>query len=126
LHGSEDVSYIHALQQAGYTVIKAISCIPSNTTISMVRQRIEMYRSCIILLDVEKDHPHEKFSKSFLNVICRTREIMVAGGITTDDLPSLLAEPCPWGFDVARGIETDGVVDMQKISTLCALLHSYS
>lgn len=126
LHGSEDVSYVCALQHASCTVIKAISCIPSQTNVSALSKRIEMYKSCIVLLDVEKNHPHEKFPKSFLSEICKRWDVMFAGGISINDIPLLMTEPRPWGLDVARGIETDGIVDIRKISAMCTLLHSYS
>ena len=58
-------------------------------------------------------------------VIAAKFSVMIAGGLTPDNVGELLQVINPWGVDVSSGVETDGKKDMVKIKTFIEVVRRF-
>jgi phosphoribosylanthranilate isomerase len=52
--------------------------------------------------------------------------VLISGGLRPDNIAEAVQKAQPWGVDVASGVETDGVKDVQKIRDFVAKAKSAS
>lgn len=111
LHGDEDGEYIRRLKSlVTVTVIKAVG---------VENGRVMPYpRECdIVLLDSVDRQARGGTGK---RVAWRrykeiTKPVMLAGGITPENVKEALSAVAPFGVDSSGGVETDGVKDAGKV-----------
>jgi phosphoribosylanthranilate isomerase len=56
------------------------------------------------------------FDWSIAADVTRRYDVLLAGGLTPDNVGEAITTASPWGVDVSSGVETDGVKDSSKIS----------
>ena len=56
------------------------------------------------------------FDWSLATEVSKRYEILLAGGLTPENVGRAIATAAPWGVDVSSGVETGGTKDRQKIA----------
>lgn len=111
LHGDEDGSYIRRLKSlVPVTVIKAVG-------VSDGRAAAYPAECDIVLLDSCTATSRGGTGKSIFwrRYDELDKPVILAGGITAENVKAALAAVRPWGVDTSGGVETDGVKDAAKI-----------
>lgn len=109
LHGDEDVKYclnFKGLKFKGVSLIKAIRIKDKESLRS-----IEDCPSDAILLDAYKSNVYGGTGKGFdrsLAVLAKEygRRLIISGGLTPDNVYSVIKEISPYGVDVSSGVES--------------------
>lgn len=130
LHGSEDPAFCRRVRETfGVRVLRVFSVAGSETggepagPAESPEAALSPFAGCIdgLLLDTAGGGTGKTFEWSripdYLAWARRTGiPLLVAGGLTPDNVADLLAEYEPDGVDVSSGVETDGVKDIAKIT----------
>ncbi len=107
LHGSEDEEYITAVRSSlGIPVIKSFGI--SEGQLSLARET----SADMVLIDPGRGSG-EAFDYSLLNGIGRS--IIIAGGLTPDNVGETIRRVRPYGVDTSSGIESEGSKDREKM-----------
>lgn len=113
LHGDEDEDYIRALKAAtGREVWKAF-CVRSPADLEQAKRS----PADMLVLDNGKG-TGERFDWSLLSGF--DRPYFLAGGLNPQNTVGAVKQLHPYGIDLSSGIETDGVKDKGKLSSVIA------
>lgn len=112
LHGAEDQAYINNLKNVG--IIKAIG-LSRDFVISQVEDEIDKYVADYFLLDRINRGEGEVLNLEKVKVLTQKYSIILGGGLIPESVGHIVSTAHPDGVDVAGGIETDGVEDIEKI-----------
>jgi phosphoribosylanthranilate isomerase len=121
LSGHEDWDYCQCIDKP---LIKVIHVKPG-TQPAQVLAEINSRRVCrapeslIFLLDTHYTDISGGGGRTFnWDIACQAGQsgpVMVAGGLTPDNITQLLEHCRPWGVDISSGVESAGRKDMNKI-----------
>lgn len=114
----------HYCQDINRPVIKVIHVAPDSTAEQLQSEiekgcRLPLKHDLICLLDSRFDKTYGGTGRTFdwqlaKEVSIRYR-VIVAGGLTPDNVGRLVREVKPWGVDTASGVESNGRKDTTKI-----------
>lgn len=115
LHGDEDKEYIEKVKrQTEKEVWKAVRV----RTAEDIKKAMELPADKLLLDSFSKDSYGGTGKVMDFDVLKQAviqKPYFIAGGLTIDNLPAILADTEPYGIDISSGIETGGVKDRDKM-----------
>jgi len=118
-----DESWSFCLQIA-HPITKTVHVGPETTAEQVLAQIIEGSRALrgrdiSFLLDTKLGNASggtgHRFDWSIVPTVARRFSVIIAGGLTPDNVAQAIKTINPWGVDVSTGVETGGVKDLKKI-----------
>jgi phosphoribosylanthranilate isomerase len=120
LHGSENEAYVQAMTRP---VVKAVPVSGDDTA------GIDRWPSGVtVLLDVhdpvKKGGTGKTIDWATAAAVAARRDIVLAGGLTPENVGEAITRVRPFGIDVSSGVETTpGIKDHKRIKALFEALH---
>ena len=120
LHGSEDSEYVRAMTRP---VIKAVAVVGSQTP------DVNAWPSNVtVLLDVhdpvKKGGTGQTIDWTVAASVASRRNVLLAGGLTPQNVGDAIARVRPYGIDVSSGVEVEpGIKDHGRIKALFEAVH---
>jgi phosphoribosylanthranilate isomerase len=121
LSGQESIEYCRDI---AFPVIKAIH-IGVDAKAELILAQVQKWYEAMVgqkflcLLDTVIDGRYGgtgvTFDWQIAKAVASRFPLMVAGGLTPENVAQLIREVKPWGVDVASGVETNGRKDTEKI-----------
>ena len=113
LHGHEDERYIACLRRlSNRPIVQAF-----RVKTAADAKRAQDSAADLILLDSGAG-TGTAFDWSLIRGV--TREYLLAGGLTCENVAEAIRSLSPWGVDVSSGIETNGFKDREKMAAFVA------
>ncbi len=112
LHGDEGMEFIRLLHAP---VIKTF-LLNKQVKFESIMRKIALYQVAYYLLDITKGE--DDTILSYINEIKKflyQDKLFLSGGLTVKNIAPLLSEYQPFAFDIARGIESNGKIDILKM-----------
>ena len=116
-HGEESAEYCRSFN---LPYIKALRVAESTELLALERRYPD---ADAILLDSHVVDAYGGTGKTFEWHRARyggTKPVILAGGLTAENVESAISLAKPYGVDVSSGVETHGVKDKEKIKRFCA------
>lgn len=123
LHGEEDGEYMKEIKA---NIIKklVISTVVKGFFLTELKEQVsgKRFRTSgndnikYFLLDRAMQGQGEMVNLEYAKEIAKQFPIFFAGGLTPDNVASVVASVAPFAVDVAGGIETDGKIDYEKMN----------
>ena len=121
LSGDETPDYC---QQIEWPIIKVIH-VPNDKTAAQITSeaarwhRASLKQEVIFLLDAKVGNSFggtgQTFKQQLAKRVSAKLPVIIAGGLTPENVGRLVTDVRPWGVDVSTGVETDGKKDTTKI-----------
>jgi phosphoribosylanthranilate isomerase len=98
---------------------RAIKAIHIDDRTTLVQERCERFPAAFVLFDARQDGMAGGTGRTFdwnqIVPIAATRRVVIAGGLSPENVAECVRRAHPFGVDVRTGIETDGKKDMAKM-----------
>ncbi len=121
LSGDEPLAACAVIQRPAIKAIRVDPSAAPETELRRVRQLVIVAhaKGILPLLDRYDANAYGGTGKPFdwdlAKAVAQEHTLLLAGGLTPDNVAQAVALVKPWGVDVASGVETDGVKDAEKI-----------
>ena len=121
LSGDESWHYCRDINRL---VIKVVHITDDKKTSQVIREievgyRLRLKHDPLCLLDAKVGKAYGGSGKTFdwqlAREVAARFPVIIAGGLTTDNVGQLVREVRPWGVDVSSGVENNGRKDTAKI-----------
>lgn len=112
LHGSETPDYCRLVK---VPVIKAIAA-PPQATFEQLIAYMKTFTCSAFLLDRATQGQGTHINLEVAQTLSKQFPCFIAGGLTPKNITNILRSIHPFGVDVASGIESNGVVDPEKVT----------
>jgi len=132
LCGSETPDYWQKVERPVIRQLKVSGIGPVNQVIEQVCQAVEQVVSlghnCMLdrYVEGEKGGTGHAFDWDIARGVAQRHPFILAGGLTPSSVSEAIQKVHPWGVDVSSGVETDGVKDLEKITTFCQAVRQAS
>lgn len=111
LHGDESQDTVRQVARLGVPVWKAVSIATAADVAALAAWKTEA-----VLLDGPKPGSGQRFDHRLVAKVPHAR-VVLAGGLTPDNVAAAIAVVSPWAVDVASGVEAaPGVKDAGKLA----------
>ena len=121
LCGEEDPEYWRGVAAPIIRQVKVIDRGSPHSTIEDVLGRVDTVISegCMAVLDSYEPRAlggtGRTFDWTIAGKVAGTHDLLLAGGLTSENVEEAISTVGPWGVDVSSGVETDGAKDPKKI-----------
>jgi phosphoribosylanthranilate isomerase len=99
LHGHESTRHVSDVMKEIHWVIKAVAAG------SVEARTADDFQTNLILVDSPNPGSGVEFDRSLLSEIPSGLRILLAGGLTPENVGDAIAQVEPWGVDVSSGVE---------------------
>jgi phosphoribosylanthranilate isomerase len=123
LHGNESLQYVQAMKRP---VIKALAvggAVPPvlSTWPATVRLLLDVHDP------IRRGGTGKTIDWATASEMAKQREVILAGGLTPDNVGDAINRVRPWGIDVSSGVESaPGIKDHERIKALFEAVHGSS
>jgi phosphoribosylanthranilate isomerase len=117
LCGNEDADYISKIELPIFKMVR-VKDGTSQTDLDHVAAPLLAAHHGVLLDTYDKNTPGgsgHSFDWNTAEGIANRQNVLLAGGLTPENVQSAIRQLDPWGVDVASGVETDGVKDPDLI-----------
>ncbi|MDE2861619.1 MAG: phosphoribosylanthranilate isomerase [Chloroflexota bacterium] len=121
LSGQESTEYCAQVCRPVVKVVHVRSDAPQDNVLEDVQNALTAYREsgCMLMLDTYKEGvlggTGQAFNWEVGRELARSHSIVLAGGLSAENVTEAISRVRPWGLDVSSGVETDGRKDEAKI-----------
>lgn len=121
LSGDETLSYCHEISRPVIKVCHVSAGVTAAQVLGEITAGLEIIPSgrLVYLLDNRLGDSYggtgQPFDWSIAREVAARFPVIIAGGLTPDNIARMVREVKPWGVDVSSGVESDGRKDPGKI-----------